>query len=59
MPQFWPMKLKGSCAGWLLGKMLFLPVKEELYFSFLAVFLLHAFEHGCEDTTPRVATAFL
>lgn len=50
MPQFWPPKPKGKCAGWLLGKMLFLPVKGELYNPILAVLLLHAFGHGCVRT---------
>lgn len=59
MPQFWPPKPKGKCAGWLLGKMLFLPVKGELYNPILAVCppasCLWAWL--CEDTMTRATTA--
>lgn len=55
MSQFWPVKPKSKYAGWLLGKMLFLPVKWKPYFPILAVLLLHAFGHGCMGTQcPKV-----
>lgn len=50
MPPFWPVKPKGMCSGWFLGKIFFFPVKGEFYFPIMAVLLSHAFGHCCVGT---------